>query len=470
MRAGLVLIAGLACGGVDNHGAPDLGEIGSEGGVDDAGFVAHETDGGSDGSSTGGPDGRGSDGSGSAFGCGDGVLDVGEVCDDGNLEDGDGCNADCTPSGRLLFWEAAAAGHVGQTDLAYGIAHDADGNAFVVGEVWTATRDRDAWIRKYDPDDRAVWTKTFDSPQGGPDAAIGVAADLEGNVYLAGWMANGAWQDIWVQQIQADGTPGWSDQHDGIVGDNDHGHAVAVDAAGNVVVTGFEGVGGQYYDVWVRRYRPDGAVAWTRGHSGPAAALDWGRGLAIADNGAIYVAGNETVAGEWDNHWLRRYDPDGNEVWTRTHNGTASLHDMLVDVAVGPDGAVYVCGNVHDSPVPFRAFVRKYLPDGSPVWIDESAGYAGEGAACQGIAVDSAGRIIVTGQERASATDWDERVYVRKYAADGEVLWTARPDELRELRGFGIDLSIGRDDEIHIAGTVDIGEDGFDVLFAHFTP
>ena len=28
--------------------------------------------------------------------CGDGVLDPGEECDDGNNDDGDGCAADCT--------------------------------------------------------------------------------------------------------------------------------------------------------------------------------------------------------------------------------------------------------------------------------------------------------------------------------------------------------------------------------------
>jgi cysteine-rich repeat protein len=28
-------------------------------------------------------------------GCGDGVVNPGEVCDDGNIEDGDGCSADC---------------------------------------------------------------------------------------------------------------------------------------------------------------------------------------------------------------------------------------------------------------------------------------------------------------------------------------------------------------------------------------
>ncbi len=30
--------------------------------------------------------------------CGDGIVDVAERCDDGNLIDGDGCNADCTPT------------------------------------------------------------------------------------------------------------------------------------------------------------------------------------------------------------------------------------------------------------------------------------------------------------------------------------------------------------------------------------
>jgi cysteine-rich repeat protein len=31
--------------------------------------------------------------------CGDNVLDTGELCDDGNLVSGDGCDANCTPTG-----------------------------------------------------------------------------------------------------------------------------------------------------------------------------------------------------------------------------------------------------------------------------------------------------------------------------------------------------------------------------------
>ncbi|MEC7522958.1 MAG: DUF4215 domain-containing protein [Myxococcota bacterium] len=58
-----------------------------------------DTDGGADaalGDGGGGLDGGGGrDGGGGGGACGDGALDPGEVCDDGNAEGGDGCAADC---------------------------------------------------------------------------------------------------------------------------------------------------------------------------------------------------------------------------------------------------------------------------------------------------------------------------------------------------------------------------------------
>lgn len=42
-------------------------------------------------------------------GCGDGVLEKGEVCDDGNILDGDGCSADCKSEevcgNGIIDWE-----------------------------------------------------------------------------------------------------------------------------------------------------------------------------------------------------------------------------------------------------------------------------------------------------------------------------------------------------------------------------
>src|SRR5688572_33478088 len=39
---------------------------------------------------------EGTDATGTPIGCGDGVIDQAELYDDGNVEDGDGCGADCS--------------------------------------------------------------------------------------------------------------------------------------------------------------------------------------------------------------------------------------------------------------------------------------------------------------------------------------------------------------------------------------
>ena len=64
-------------------------------------------------SSSGGEGSSGeSEGSTGAPACGDGQLGADEVCDDGNPVDGDGCNVDCQPSGRLLWSDSYAGGSV----------------------------------------------------------------------------------------------------------------------------------------------------------------------------------------------------------------------------------------------------------------------------------------------------------------------------------------------------------------------
>ena len=60
-----------------------------------AGCGPRGSGGGSGGSTTGGGPDVPAD-VGKAAVCGDGVLDPGEACDDGNTVDGDGCQADCT--------------------------------------------------------------------------------------------------------------------------------------------------------------------------------------------------------------------------------------------------------------------------------------------------------------------------------------------------------------------------------------
>ncbi|MCH9684766.1 MAG: hypothetical protein K0V04_25245 [Deltaproteobacteria bacterium] len=104
-RNGLLLTLGIALGACQTSGEDPvpldpLNPSGSE--SSDDGDTGDGDSSGDDGGSGGGdPDDGGSDGAGTADGgtaiCGDGVpdLDLGEQCDDGNLDELDGCMSDC---------------------------------------------------------------------------------------------------------------------------------------------------------------------------------------------------------------------------------------------------------------------------------------------------------------------------------------------------------------------------------------
>src|SRR5271169_1170715 len=124
----------------------------------------------------------------------------------------------------------------------------------------------------------------------------------------------------------------------------------------------------QYLDAFVRKYDPQGTQIWERGFGGPAVA-----NVAAISGSAIYVAGHtewdlvkqvyyvlpgQTSAGFRD-AFVRRYDPDGNELWTRQFG--EALSDYADSVAADETG-VYVAGHseVVASTLPGKVFLRKF--------------------------------------------------------------------------------------------------------------
>jgi hypothetical protein len=59
---------------------------------------------------------------------------------------------------------------------------------------------------------------------------------------------------VWVRVFEPDGTERWTDVYDGPAHEIDKALAVAVDARGSALVTGYQTVPGQARDVWMRRY------------------------------------------------------------------------------------------------------------------------------------------------------------------------------------------------------------------------
>ncbi|MBC8067881.1 MAG: hypothetical protein IAG13_06055 [Deltaproteobacteria bacterium] len=405
------------------------------------------------------------DGGGPAV-CGDGELTINELCDDGNTDDSDGCNADCTPSGAIV-WQQSIGSGVLAVDEGFDVATDDDGNFTVVGYAATVAGPVDGWIRRYSPMGGAYWTLAHAGAGGGNDHMFGVALAEDGAAYIAGYESaadltnNGVLRkvdtfgaDLWVSSFDAPGATGTVVQ------------SVTVDGEGSVVVVGYNDTVADGLDVMLRKYTAEGMPVWTRGYAGAAGANDIAYGVATTDAGSLYVVGYESVAAEGTNMWLGKYDTDGNLLWSRSYNGVASLDDYLVGVVTDDDDNAYVCGYESSVNYPWHAFVRQYDEDGNIVWTDEFLGDTEEGAHCFGIARAPGGDLVITGGVmNAMIRD----IMVRRYTNTGTVRWSEHIPGGAMGPDYGRSVTADGAGAIYIAGSIDTGADVRDIWVARLS-
>jgi cysteine-rich repeat protein len=411
----------------------------------------------SSGGSSGGPAGL----------CGDAAVDVGEACDDGNSVEGDGCNSDCRPSGVLL-WSEREGGAAKLTDEALGCAVDEFGSIYLAGYMGQSKTNDDAWVRSYTAEGAVAWTHTHAGLTGLRDRGQAVAVDAAQLVYVAGY-ENVELQgnDVWVRKLAADGAPVWTRGYNGATSGTDVVYAATLTAAGDLLVAGSHAVEGQGLDVWLRKYDPAGTTLWTRTHAGAAGKADNGRAIAETSDGYIYVAGDENVELEGANAWLARYDADGNLLWERKYNGAASLDDIFYGAAATADGGVVACG-VEKATMPASlSFARKYDADGLMVWTEREGGAEGAGALCFGVGLTGTGEVLLAGAEVAAAV---QRPRVRRLGADGSARWTTLVANAGALTSQLRCVREAPDGTIVAAGGVDEGIDGRDAWVGRFSP
>jgi hypothetical protein len=203
------------------------------------------------------------------------------------------------------------------------VAVDANSNIFVQGVFKDVANwggqdlkagggsDNDVVLAKYDTNGDHVWSQRFGNAFN--EVAGGVAVDPAGNVTMAGSFENKGSisfgdkddhvslgeADVFVARFGNDGKLQWARTFGGER--IDVGYDVAVDAAGNAVVTGwFEGSvdfgkGGTVSsknlnkDVFVVKLNAKGETVWLQTFGDKD--HDQGRALAIDDKGSIYLTG-----------------------------------------------------------------------------------------------------------------------------------------------------------------------------------
>ena len=304
-----------------------------------------------------------------------------------------------------------------------------------------------------DPD--LVWSTYLGGSS--DDDGRGIAVDASGNVLLTGTTASSGWTsggfdttydggyDAFVVKLSPTGGHLWSTYLGG--SSSDYGAGIAIDASGNVLVTGntrssgwtsggFDTTysGGDGGDAFAAKLSPTGGHLWSTYLGGSNG--DSGLGIAVDASGNVLVTG-ETSSSGWTSGgfdtmynggsydaFVAKLSPTGGHLWSTYLGGSGS--DKGNGIAADASGNVLVTGYTNSSGWTIggfdttynggsEAFVAKLSSTGGHVW---STYVGGSGDCGRGIAVDVSGNVLVTGYTMFS--DGDSDAFVAKISGLAE--------------------------------------------------
>ncbi|MDP1677920.1 MAG: SBBP repeat-containing protein, partial [Bacteroidota bacterium] len=160
-----------------------------------------------------------------------------------------------------------------------------------------------AWVRHYGSGLKLA----------GPSVATATAVDAFGNVYVTGnSYGSGTGYDYATIKYNSNGDTLWVRRYNGPGNSDDYAHSLAVDAFGNVYVTGRSDGSGTDYDYATIKYNSNGDMLWVRRYNGPGNGSDWVRSLAVEGSGNVYVTGQSPGACS-----TIKYNSNGDTLWVR---------------------------------------------------------------------------------------------------------------------------------------------------------
>ena len=330
------------------------------------------------------------------------IDSVGNVIVTGWIETAAG-NEDChtvkySPGGDLL-WENTYAGSPTGTDYGYALTVDQADNTYVAGfGNGTNSATFDIFVLKYDGNGNSVWTQRWSSPITNYSAyAYSIAVDNQGNVFTTGFMSDGFTDGEFITlKFNSSGVLQWAMPYNGSTSSIDYANHIVVDNDGNSYITGWSGGANNLYDFTTIKYDPDGNELWVRRYNGTADDNDYAYWLALDASGNIYVTGQSVETGSDNDITTIKYSPDGDVLWTQHYNGPANGYDAGQAIAVDANGNAYVTGN-HTTATGLDCVTLKYSTNGELLWAASYNGPDNGGDVLTSIVLDDLANVYVSG-------------------------------------------------------------------------
>ena len=267
-----------------------------------------------------------------------------------------------------------------------------------------------------------------------------------GDAIVTGCLHTGMEYDaiLTVRYRGSDGSVIWSAKYGDTLAGNSGGTAIAIDASGNVFVTGYTaGASGKQLLVGVKYDGARGAQLWAStfaayGHAQANA-------IAVDGNGDVYVTGQSEDPPDANGNirTVKYGGTTGAQIWTASFDGYGRSGDVGRAIVADAAGHVFVTGGV--TPTTGGSNFRTIAYDaatGAQVWTGE----VGADGVDSGVdaAIDSDGNVVVAGSTVEAASGGNYRV-IQYDSASGAIRWTTAVPGTPAGRGaaqsVGIDAS-----------------------------
>ncbi|HKR06493.1 MAG TPA: T9SS type A sorting domain-containing protein [Bacteroidia bacterium] len=295
----------------------------------------------------------------------------------------------------------------------------------------------DIFLAKHDENGNILWVRSA----GGTNSDLGksVATDLDGNIYVTGVfystsitfgstnLLNNSGSDFFLAKYDSAGNVLWAKNMGGNGSDN--GEDVAIDANGNVYVTG-------------------------------------------AFHSPLVIFGSDTLINNGqEDIFVAKFDSSGNVLWVKNPGG--SSYDEGVSICTDANSNILITGFFSSPSITFGnivltnpgIFVAKYDSSGNVLWAKGSGGLGGSG---RGICTDKSNNILLTGSfENSISFDsitltgtWHDQVFIAKYDASGNALWAKRGTGINQ--DFGEKVVTDNNKNVYIIGSFNMPYITFD--------
>ncbi|MDZ7303928.1 MAG: SBBP repeat-containing protein [candidate division KSB1 bacterium] len=307
-------------------------------------------------------------------------------------------------------WVARYNGPGNSDDLATALAVDPSGNVYVTGWSWGSGTGDDYVTVKYSSAGIEQWVARYNGPADWDDKATALAVDVSGNVYVTGWSwgSAGTRKDYATVKYNSEGVEQWVARYKGPESDEDLAAALAIDASGNVYVTGQSGWVTNFDYVTVK-YNSEGVEQWVARYNGPVSSEDEAVALAVDASGNVYVTGWSLDSVSRGDYATVKYDSTGAQQWVARYGGLREdSDDRAMALAVDASGNVYVTGLSGSRRVgifwEYDYATVKYNSAGVQEWVARYDGPESSNDWPVALDLDISGNVYVTGT--SSGESW----------------------------------------------------------------